>query len=76
MCINRIWHEIANKVWYAIKPNQAKTNPVYSMNMYKQDLALNNLQGLKRYKTKPSQTKLNPVYLMNMYKQDLALNNL
>ena len=41
--------------------------------MYKQDLALNNLQGLIWYKT---QTTNKHAYLINMYKQDLALNNL
>ena len=40
--------------------------------MYKQDLALNNLQWLLRHKT---QKKKNHIYLMYMYKQDLALNN-
>ena len=41
--------------------------------MYKQDLALNNLQWLIFYKT-----QLNKIiiYLLYMYKQDLALNNL
>ena len=39
--------------------------------MYKEDLALNNLQWLICHKTKP-----NYVYLIYMYKEDLALNNL
>ena len=39
--------------------------------MYKEDLALNNLQRLMCHKTKP-----NPIYLIYMYKEDLALNNL
>ena len=38
--------------------------------MYKQDLALNNLQWLIYHKTKPY------IFNMYMYKQDLALNNL
>ena len=41
--------------------------------MYKEDLALNNLQGLICHKT---QTKPNHIYLLYMYKEDLALNNL
>ena len=40
--------------------------------MYKQDLALNNLQGLICHKTL---IKPNHIYLTYMYKQDLALNN-
>ena len=39
--------------------------------MYKEELALNNLQGLICHKTKP-----NPIYLIYMYKEDLALHNL
>ena len=39
--------------------------------MYKEDLALNNLQWLICHKTQP-----NPIYLIHMYKEDLALNNL
>ena len=39
--------------------------------MYKQDLALNNLQWLISHKTKP-----NPIYLICMYKENLELNNL
>ena len=42
--------------------------------MYKEDLALNNLQWLICHKTKPNQK--NPIYLIYMYKEDLALNNL
>ena len=40
--------------------------------MYKQDLALNNLQGLICHKTQSNQI----IYIQYMYKQDLALNNL
>ncbi len=40
--------------------------------MYKEDLALNNLQWLICHKTQPNQT----IYLTYMYKEDLALNNL
>ena len=43
--------------------------------MYKQDLVLNDLQGLICHKTKPNQTKPNHIYLIYMYKQELALNN-
>ena len=39
--------------------------------MYKEDLALNNLQWLICHKTKP-----NHIHLIYMYKEDLALNNL
>ena len=41
--------------------------------MYKEDLALNNLQWLMRHK---NPTQPNPIYLICMYKEDLALNNL
>ena len=41
------------------------------MYMYKEDLALNNLQWLICHKTKP-----NHIYSIYMYKEDLALNNL
>ena len=40
--------------------------------MYKEDLALNNLQELIYHKTQPNQI----IYLICMYKEDLALNNL
>ena len=40
--------------------------------MYKDDLALNNLQCLICRKTQP---KPNTIYLIYMYKEDLALNN-
>ena len=48
--------------------------------MYKEDLALNNLQGLICHKTKPNQTIFN-IYIyicvcVCVYKEDLALNNL
>ena len=39
--------------------------------MYKEDLALNNLQLLICHKTEP-----NHIYLRYMYKEDLALDNL
>ena len=45
------------------------------MYMYKEILALNNLQWLICRKTKPKQTK-SYIYLIHMYKEDLALNNL
>ena len=41
--------------------------------MYKEDLALNNLQWLICHKTKPNQIL---IYLIYMYKEDLALNKL
>ena len=40
------------------------------MYVYKEDLALNNLQWLICHKT-----KLHPIYLIYMHKGDLALNN-
>ena len=39
--------------------------------MYKEDLALNNLQGLNCYKPKANQT----IHIQNIYEKDLALNN-
>ena len=44
------------------------------MYMYKEDLALNNLQWLICHKTQPNQI----IYIFNIYvyKEDLALNNL
>ena len=42
--------------------------------MYKEDMALNNLQWLICHKTKPNQTKPNHIYLIYMYKEDLAFN--
>ena len=54
--------------WYAIKPNQTKSNHIYLIYLitlvgylmpnplytYKEDLALNNLQGLICHRTKPN----------------------
>ena len=40
--------------------------------MYKEDLALDNLQWLMWHRTKSNQI----IYLIYMYKEDLALNNL
>ena len=40
--------------------------------MYKEDLALNNLQWLISHKNQPT----NHIYLIYIYKQDFALNNL
>ena len=56
--------------------NPNKPNHMYLMYMYREDLALNNLQWLICHKTKRNQTKLNPIYSIYMYKEDLALNNL
>ena len=36
------------------------TNPIYSIYMYKEDLALNNLQRLICHKAKSNQSKLTP----------------
>ena len=44
--------------------------------MYKDDLALNNLQRLLCHKTQPNPTQPNPMYLIYISKHDLALNNL
>ena len=41
--------------------------------MYKEDLALNNLQCLICHKSQPNQIYIYSIY---MYKEDLALNNL
>ena len=41
--------------------------------MYKEDLALNNLQLLICHK---NLTRSNKIYLMYIYKEDLTLNNL
>ena len=46
---------------------------IYLIYMYKEDLALNNLQWLICHKTQPTP---NPIYLIYMFKEDLALNNL
>ena len=40
--------------------------------VYKEDLALNNQQGLIYHKTQPNQI----LYIQYMYKENLALNNL
>ena len=44
--------------------------------MYKEDLALNNLQWLISHKTLPNKTQPNHIYVIYMYIEDLALNNL
>ena len=47
------------------------------MCIYKEDLALNDLQWLICQKTKPNQTKSYISYIyIYIYKEDLALNNL
>ena len=51
--------------------NTTKPNQIYLIYMYKENLALNNLQWLICHETKP-----NHIYLIYMYKEDLALNNL
>ena len=48
------------------------TNHIYLIYMYKEDLALNNLQWLICHKTQQNQI----IYLIYMYKEGLALNNL
>ena len=50
--------------------NKMFTNQIF--NLYKEDLALNNLQWLICHQTKPNQTKSRLIYT---YKQDLALNS-
>ena len=53
--------------------NLTKPNHIYLVYMYKEDLALNNLQWLICHKTQPNQI----MYIfIHMYKEDLALNNL
>ena len=44
--------------------------------MYKEDLALNNLQWLIRHKTQPNQILYILYIYISMYKEELALNNL
>ena len=44
--------------------------------MYKEDLALNNLQLLICHKTQQNPTKPNHIYLIHMYIEDLAFNDL
>ena len=56
-----------------LKTHPTPPNHMYSIYMYKEDLALNNLQWLICHKTP---TKPNHIYLIHMYKEDLALNNL
>ena len=51
--------------------NPTQPNHIYLIYMYKEDLALNNLQWLMCHKSQP-----NNIYLTYMYKEDLALNNL
>ena len=48
------------------------TNHIYWIYMYKEELALNNLQWLICH----NPTKLDYIYLIYMYKEGLALNNL
>ena len=47
--------------------NPTQLNHIYLIYMYKEDLALNNLQWLICHKT-----QLNHIYLKYMYKEDLA----
>ena len=42
--------------------------------MYKENLALNNLQWLICHKTQPNKT-ISYIYLIYIYKENLALNN-
>ena len=53
--------------------NWTKPKPIYFIHMYKEVLALNNLQWLRCRKTESSQ---NIIYLVYVYKEYLALNNL
>ena len=48
-------------------------NPIYLTYMYKEDLALNNLQWLICHKNQSEKSSIFNIY---MYKEDLALNNL
>ena len=52
-----------------MKPNPTKSNPIYLVYMYKEDIASNNLQWLICNKT----TKPNPIYLVYMYKEHLGI---
>ena len=46
---------------------QTKPNHIYLIDMYKENLTLNNLQWWICHKTKPSQTKPNHMHLIYMY---------
>ena len=48
------------------------TNHMYLIYMYKEDLALYNLQWLVCHKTQSNEI----IYLIYMYEKDLTLNNL
>ena len=50
--MKRIWYQITNNSWYVIKPNQTKSY-IFNIYIYKEDLALNNLQSLILF-TNPS----------------------
>ena len=53
---------------YAIKKN--KPNLIYTVHMYKKDLAFNDQRSTCHKKTKP-----NPIYLIYMYEKDLSIND-
>ena len=55
--------------------NPTKSNPIYLIYMYKEDLALNYLQWLICQKNQPNPTK-SYIFNIYMYMKDLALNNL
>ena len=68
--MNKPDDKVTNNDWSAIKPNQAKSY-ISNIFMYKEDLALNNLQRLICHKTQP---KPNYIYLVYIYKEDLVLD--
>ena len=46
-------------------------NPIFNICIYKQDMILNNQQGLICYKTKPNQTKYSSRFVLNSLNSDL-----
>ena len=54
--------------------NPTQPSHIYLIYIYKEDLALNNLQWLICHEIKPNQIIY--IYLIYIYKEDLALNNL
>ena len=49
--------------WYALKPNPTKLNHIYLIDMYKEDLALNNLNGWYAIKPNPTKSYIFDIYI-------------
>ena len=56
--------------------NPTQPNPTYLIYMYKENLALNNLQGLIYHKTQPNQTNPNQQTDPNISNLELCLVNI